>query len=681
MPLTELGAAGAVINTGIELKENEYIDVALHLKGAKGPVAENLFAQVASSGQDGLVLRWLHFDPGEEGRLDGVIATFAKSLGLEGAERELGSGRKSATRRIIRPKQNRPAEEGPESDASKRQQSAVMPFVDSAKKESRRIVKPRPAGTPASGSTILPGVSAPAADAPSGGAQPASRGRQSQRLEATTPDRPATIRAEPQPNRSGVPAGGDDSGMRQVVIEPTARYAKLRPSPDATPASGNQILSKDGKIDVGATLKSRSRTVRASELAARHDKVRVLNMSTIKDLIQAAVAEAVELLGGNISEDQKKQLLQQAEEGFKAQMDAFKAEKAGMEAQAKNLQDQLRRAQELLDKEKQRVVSADQFTMSAAGMEDLQQRFDRLVNRAIKVNGVNDALADELRAMVAHLLDSERERIAEQARQAQSAAIAMLEKKVGRLAASLDETEKERDKHMRRAAVLEATGGGIAGYMEAGLAEDDPAREKKLEMLKTVRDQNRAMREALQSAGITIEPRRRKPQPVAQTAQGADVAEGAAPADGTGTNAAAAADATAATANHASVAEVAPAGNAEEGSGTADDAYDGMVDPDDDVWQPGMSFSREVKGDNEHDGDDSGIKKISSFKDFEPPPLEGPAAATTADAEPDPYAGNPDDELWDGASAEATADEDGSDAVQKVSGYRNFEPPPLERQA
>ena len=35
-----------------------------------------------------------------------------------------------------------------------------------------------------------------------------------------------------------------------------------------------------------------AKTVRASELAARHDKVRVLNMSTIKELIQDAVQEA-----------------------------------------------------------------------------------------------------------------------------------------------------------------------------------------------------------------------------------------------------------------------------------------------------------------------------------------------------------------------------------------------------
>ena len=35
-----------------------------------------------------------------------------------------------------------------------------------------------------------------------------------------------------------------------------------------------------------------------------------------------------------------------------------------------------------------------------------------------------------------------------------------------------------------------------------------------------------------------------------------------------------------------------------------------------------MSFSKEVAGDNEDEGDDDVVKKISSFTSFEPPPLE-----------------------------------------------------------
>ena len=87
---------------------------------------------------------------------------------------------------------------------------------------------------------------------------------------------------------------------------------------------------------------SRSRTVQASELAARHDKVRVLNMSTIKELIKESVAEAMVDINTGMSSDR---LAEEVEKRVDEQLAAFKAEKQDAQAQAKRLEEELENAQ------------------------------------------------------------------------------------------------------------------------------------------------------------------------------------------------------------------------------------------------------------------------------------------------------------------------------------------------
>jgi len=317
-------------------------------------------------------------------------------------------------------------------------------------------------------------------------------------------------------------------------------------------------------------------------------------------------------------------------------------------------------------------------------MVDLEKRFTRLVNAAIKANGVNDVLADELRNMVSTVLDEEREHIAEQARQAQSDAIQMLEKKVNRLAGSLEESERERDKAKRRAAALEAAGGGVAGQAIFSEFDDKEDKQRKLELLKVVFDQNKEMRDQLKSQGVVIKARK-KPQPV--------------PADGE--EEAAADDEAAASESQeegvtAAVDDVAPG----EGDGEAEaaelpegeDPYADLVDPDDMPWQPGMKVQTDVAGDNEDDDDASsgGVKKIAAVQDREPPPItinkagdaEADAAEDVADDSYDDLV-DPDDLPWQPGtkvSSEVAGDneEDEDDGgVKKISSFRDLEPPPI----
>ena len=100
-----------------------------------------------------------------------------------------------------------------------------------------------------------------------------------------------------------------------------------------------------------------------------------------------------------------------------------------------------------------------------------------------------------MRSALSCLLDEERDRISAKAQETQSSNIELLERKVNRLARSLDDTAKERDSAQKRARALESTGGvGLRNVMTAGIEDDDPAKSKKLGLLKDIFHQNKEMR-------------------------------------------------------------------------------------------------------------------------------------------------------------------------------------------
>jgi hypothetical protein len=255
-------------------------------------------------------------------------------------------------------------------------------------------------------------------------------------------------------------------------------------------------------MDIGASIRSHAKTVRASELAARHDRVRVLNMGTIKNLIMEAVEEAAAHLTRSLNESERKRLLEEAEEGFQERLKAFQAEKEDADLKTKRLGEQLEAARRLLDEERKRTIKADQFTVSDEGLGEIEDRFKRLLNRSITEGGIAPELEEQLRTLIAHILDSERDKIRERELEAQNAKIALLEKKVGRLAGTLEETERQRDEAQRFAAFLETQGGGaLRNVFTAGLKEGDPNKGKKLELMKKILDENRLLR---QSLGIAL---------------------------------------------------------------------------------------------------------------------------------------------------------------------------------
>ncbi len=737
LKLMAVSAVGAHVDSTAEFPENEYMDVGLELDGQDGAA---LFAHVASSGADGLHLRWLHFDPSERERLAERIGTFASSHGLEGeplpdepdasksarrrsrtfpaggvktaankaehpgtrrvtrpratgtqAADESGEPPKRQTRKIARPRARTPNRE--------REDDALTPFSDADARNPEPPAADDGRGGRHRTSSIMPFADqTPQEGTPTQGGDPPTR-RKTRRIVRPKAPPPAATGAPGADRQEATPSGSgglpiiDETG-KHLVIEATDRFQRMpegEAAPTQSPAGGSEgtgsitrrlnVVGDDGKLDVGATIRSRAKTVNATELAARHKKVRVLNMSTIKALIQDAVEEAAQRLSSSLDESERKRLLEEAEGEFQERIKLIQAEKLGLETQAKALEEQLQRAQGLLEDERNKAISADQFTVSDKGMEDMEKRFERMVNRAIQVNGVNDQMSQELQQMVSHLLDTERERIAEQAAEAQSQTIALLEKKVSRLASTLEQTESERDRHMRHAAALEKSGGGgaLQNVYQAGMDTEDPDRERKLELLRNVFDQNKEIREQLAASGLKVEGRRRKPPPPppretssadtdaaasTEAAPPPSEAEPAAPGS-------AAADAT-----------EPPADDTDAGSET-------MMDPDDMPWEPGMSVSSEPIPDGE-----SAVKMMTGYKDIAPPPLEraGTSAADTAattagddddaEADDDPYGdmGDPDDQLWEpGMEISSEPIPEGESSVKPMTDYKQFEPPPLER--
>lgn len=744
LAVREVDSKGALLDCDKEFQENEYIDAALEADDGK---RHSLFAHVISSGGEGLRLRWLHFDPSEEAKLVTFLGGEVDTSAALPRKADAAKIQRS-TRRVIAPKGDGAVVED-ESSATN-VGTDVGAKSSGSQRKTRRIIRPRTVGgdegvTPFSGTARLSSGDSDAKKRKKAGPPVVrSRNKDSAAVELKLDDEysPSEAKGDAAEGHGssaarqaitggitpGVPAKGDEA--HDVVIASTARYEELSGSgSESDSESGAQrksasetksktkkrmtkrsnIIGDDGRLDVGATIKSKAKSVSSSELAARHERVRVLNMRTIKHLIQDAVAEAVRHMGSSLDENEKKRLLEEAEEEFQARLQIFQAEQKGLKEQAEAYQQQLKRAEQLLEDERKRKIEADQFTVSDAGLVDMEKRFERIITRTIAKNNVGSDVEEELKALVGKLLDEEREHIAEQARKAQGDAIELLEKKVGRLAKNLESTQQERDRAHRQMEVMAAHGGGIAlqNVMQAGLGDEDPDREQKLLLLKDIFDQNKSLRDEMQGAGIKIVSRRKKPQPVEAATEEASVSE-AVQASPEGE----AAD------DQAAVAE-SPAGDQpvaraedEADSEESEESEDELVDPDDMPWEPGMTFRTDVEGDNEDD-DDGPVKKIgaaAAIANFKPPPLlrdsaASDAAATTSDevvadkeateseaddneAADDEELMNPDDMPWEPGMSFSTdiqgenedEDDDDDGQVKKISAaaaIAKFEPPPL----
>lgn len=641
VPLVEIGATQAVIDTDVEFEPNAYLDLTLELKGQP---PRKFFAHVVGPDPKGLRIRWMHLDPGEEQKLKGLLAAYARTNA--GASAAPGHG----TRRVIRPKSE-----------------TFTPFGASDVE------------------VEVPSVPAPPAPPP-------PEHRPSRRIIKAGPRPTVSAPVEHEPTAS---APGDDSKAHPVVIAATDKFEKLRhiedakpvePTPAGTPAldantpAGGQpaiepaqdeveqtgrtrTIGKDGRMDVGAAIRSKAKTVRASELAARHDKVRVLNMATIKSLIQEAVEEAAAHLTRALGEAERKRLMEEAEEGFKERLKAFELDKKSAEEKARVLQNDLNAAKMLLEEERKRSIQADQFTVSEAGLAEIDVRMAKVLERAVSRGEAGPELELKIREMVANILDSEREKMREKELAAHNDKIALLEKKVARLAHSLDSTEKERDEARQIAEAMEKHGisaAEVKNKYKIGISGDDPNRERKLALMRELMEQNRELRRALgiktktpeEAAKEAAEEAERK-RKEAEEAKREALAGDAQPAAGKP-------DAPAPEPASAAAPEApAPAEAASDGDDASPAAGVPAIDPDDLPWEAPAPTAAKTAS------DDRGVKILRDYKKFEPPPLDSAAAPAEAAAEQPEVAVDPDDLPWE-APPPAAAMDDAPSAIKRI---------------
>ena len=469
-PLVEISAQGAVVETGSPFDTDAYLDVTVELRGQ---MPKQFFGTVA--GRDGKLLRirWAHMDPGDGDKLSSLLDTY-RSVKVEGEHR---------TRRLVRPSSSAIT---PFSE-TERHAKPTVPLGDAnERKGTRRIVR---ATSPAS---IIPEADEAQPTAHLGedsGSQPLVVSTESHHA------LPAIVRPlAPAPATSPAFASAPAPA---APVEPTGSLADL--VGDGSPVEGSKpVVGQDGRMDIGASIRSRAKTIKASDLAARVDKVRVLNMATIKALIMDAVEEAAGHLTQALGEAERKRFLEEAEEQFKERLKAFELEKQSAQERQQALQDQLDSARRLLEDERKRSITADQFTVSSAGLEEIETRLRRLIDKSAADGKVNPALEEELRKVVAHVLDEERRRVREQELKAQNDKIELLEKKIGRLSKSLEDTERQRDEYQSWASALEQGGAmGLRQVISGGIKSGDPNKEMKIALMKELLEANRAFRKEL----------------------------------------------------------------------------------------------------------------------------------------------------------------------------------------
>ncbi len=664
-PLREIGLKEARIETSNPFEVEATLDLTVLMKGLQ---PRQFFASVLSSGAEGLKLRWTPIDTSEQARLRSLLEAY-RTLHKPGPAPAPAPApekhEKAGTRRMIKPKSAHssgaiepfaeasapPAPIVPPSfkadadkDAAAKEAPAkgVQPTSTSARVRTRRIVRPSQGHLPRVQDITPFSEEKPAAPAD------APKARQA---DEPTPAKPAPRKTGSDLSEANVAIfDTTPSGATPVLPADTTPRGTPIQEPEDEPAAAEgkaAIIGSDGRMDIGASIRSRAKSIKASDLAARHDRVRVLNMGTIKQLIQEAVEEASHHFSRSLNETDRKRLLEEAEEGFKERLKAFEAEKLSAEARLTRLTDQLGLAQKTLQEERSRTIKADQFTVSASGLDEIEQKFKRLLEHSIAEGRVVASLEEELRKVIATVFDQERARIREQEMKAQNEKIQLLESKIKRLSTSLEDTERQRDEMSEWAKMMEAQGGGaLRNVFSAGMKDGDPNKKRKLALMKEILDINRAIRkdlgietkpvddetlEAIKKAEAAatlteeekalIQQRRLHPDPEPAAKPDAEMANVLAEGRGDrGEDGEAAAEAAGNPDDQPWEDErrkvTVAAGAVKVTSGGTETLEEGaQIDPDDLPWQPNADG-----GDEEAEG--SSVKKIKSDAGFRMPPLE-----------------------------------------------------------
>ena len=259
--------------------------------------------------------------------------------------------------------------------------------------------------------------------------------------------------------------------------------------------------SPQGHPDIESALRSRSRLVRTSTIAAQRDSVRVLNLSAIKTLIQDAVEDTLRESGRSLEESELTELIEESEKGFQKRLAQFEDEKADLQSRIDGLSTRLDRAQELLDRERNREVDRDRFALSESALGELERTFETIIDDAVAAKEVKPSFETELRVAMERCLDSERDRVHALEEKARNENIDLLERKIQRLARSLDDARTDRDQARETARRVESREllGHSAGSIDPiqPSEADDPQALRRRSLLFDLVQENRDLRKMI----------------------------------------------------------------------------------------------------------------------------------------------------------------------------------------
>ncbi len=246
-------------------------------------------------------------------------------------------------------------------------------------------------------------------------------------------------------------------------------------------ANKNNVVVAEGRLDLGATLRNKVKIVRAADMASRVDKLQVIDISTIRELVRVAVNEAAHILRP-----------QRAEPDNRPEPPRPRTKTALLDSHTTSITT-------LMIEHRARAGSARSGSPPESVLEKLDERIHGVLQRVRATGSLPEGLQDNVRKLISKAITEEEENLKKRLYPSKDDQIALLEKKVKRLATALDSATQERD-HVRGqlASAIDASRRTRFGPVSReGIDKADPDRKLKLSLLKEIVQQNRAVRKTL----------------------------------------------------------------------------------------------------------------------------------------------------------------------------------------
>jgi hypothetical protein len=257
------------------------------------------------------------------------------------------------------------------------------------------------------------------------------------------------------------------------------------------------VISHDGRMDIEATIRRDVESVQTAELAARQNHVRVLSMKTIKALVTFAMEDSSRKEVESGSKNENNELLERTVQEFRDRVASFETERVAADVRIRSMSEEL---------DIQRSRSTESAHISAVpesdpgignGIGAIEVIINRLLRNSVVDGHVMPTFEDDFRKVINAVLGRERKRIHEEGASSQEDNFRLLENKITRLSATLEETERQRDEMREWIRCVESQNGVTRNVFITGMKESDPNRVMKLALMNQIMSINRGIRNEL----------------------------------------------------------------------------------------------------------------------------------------------------------------------------------------